>query len=276
MVKKTLSLTLNRIIQEAKADLLLGDIYLLLEHAIGRGKEFIYTYPMYSPTENELDRWEECRTRRLKGEPVSYITGWREFYSLDFKVDRFTLIPRQETELLVDQVLLRRPDSLLDIGTGCGNIAVSVRYHLNRCLVTAVDLSVKAVQMARYNANRLLGQHDIRFIKSNYFNELDKVEFDVIVSNPPYIKSSDIDRLPIEISSYEPRIALDGGSDGLMTYSKIIGDSQPYLSQAGKLILELDPELLGGVMTIAEEKNYTVENVVKDLGLNDRVIVLSP
>ncbi|KKK47992.1 hypothetical protein LCGC14_3149600, partial [marine sediment metagenome] len=140
----------------------------------------------------------------------------------------------------------------------------------------AVDLSVKAVQMARYNANRLLGQHDIRFIKSNYFNELDKVEFDVIVSNPPYIKSSDIDRLPIEISSYEPRIALDGGSDGLMTYSKIIGDSQPYLSQAGKLILELDPELLSGVMTIAEEKNYTVENVVKDLGLNDRVIVLSP
>ena len=258
-MKKTLKLTLNRIIQEARTGLLLPDIYLLLGHAIGRDKEFIYTYPMYSPTEKELNRWEECRGRRLKGEPVSYITGWREFYSLDFKVNRFTLIPRQETELLVDQVLLRKPDSFLDIGTGCGNIAVSVNYHLRSCSVTAVDQSVEAVNTARENADRLLGAHSIRFIKSDYFKALDKSGFDVIVSNPPYIKSGDIDPLPIEISSYEPRAALDGGVNGLSAYTKIIGGSKPYLSRAGKLILELDPELLDGVTAIAEEKNYSVE-----------------
>jgi release factor glutamine methyltransferase len=266
---------LNRIIKEAKTDLLLPDIYLLLGHAIGKDKEFIFTYPSYSPTENELKKWDDYRRRRLKGEPVSYITGWREFYSLDFKVNRFTLIPRQETELLVDQVLLRRPDSLLDIGTGCGNIAVSVKYHLHSCSVTAVDLSEEAVNTARDNADRLLGEHTIRFIKSDYYNALDKAEYNMIVSNPPYIKSRDIDPLPIEISSYEPRIALDGGTNGLAAYSKIIEGSKPYLSQTGKLILELDPELFDGVTAIAEEKNYIVENVIKDLGLRSRVVVLS-
>jgi release factor glutamine methyltransferase len=275
MVNKTLNPTLNEILQKAKDDLLLSDIYLLLGHAIGRGKEFIHTYPQYSPASTEIERWEEYKDRRLRGEPVSYITGYREFYSLDFKVNRSTLIPRPETEFLVEQVILVRPSSLLDIGTGCGNIAVCVKYNYPGCSITAVDISGEAVKTARSNADRLLGKHDISFIQSYYFSNLDKIKFDVIVSNPPYIKSGDIEKLPKDIGFYEPSLALDGGPDGLRAYKKIIDEAENYLEESGKIIFELDPDLLDGVSAIAEKKNYSIDNVVKDLGFNDRVIVLS-
>jgi release factor glutamine methyltransferase len=275
MVKNTQKTTLSVILREAKNDLLLMDIYLLLGHAIGKGKEFIHTYPEYSPTPAEIDRWGEYQARRLKGEPVSYITGIREFYSLDFKVNRSTLIPRPETELLVDHVLLIRPSSVLDVGTGCGNIAVSVKYNHPGCAVTAVDISPEALLAARHNADRLLGKHDIRFIESNYFSSLIKTEFDVIVSNPPYIKSGDIERLPEDIGLYEPPLALDGGPDGLRGYNKIIEGAGTYLTEQGKILLELDPKLLDGVAAVAEKNDFCVDSVIKDLGRNDRVVVLS-
>lgn len=266
---------LIQIIQEVKGRLPQADIYLLLTHALGRGKEFLLTYPQYFPNRAELEKWENYRKRRLKGEPVSYITGEKEFYSLVFRVNRSTLIPRPESELLVDEVLLRRPLSLLDIGTGSGNIAISVKYHLPGCHVAALDQSIKALQTASQNACRLLGSHDIEFIKSDYFKKLSGKKFNVIVSNPPYIKSGNIRDLAVEIHLYEPGIALDGGPDGLNAYRIILNEGRKYLEQEGRIVLELDPELLNHILDIARDNRYRVEKISKDLRGDDRVIVLS-
>ncbi|MCK5547740.1 MAG: peptide chain release factor N(5)-glutamine methyltransferase [Thermoplasmata archaeon] len=265
---------LIQIIREAKGELPQADIYLLLAYALGRRKEFLLTYPQYFPTRAELEKWEEYRKRRLKGEPVSYITGEKEFYSLVFRVNRSTLIPRPESELLIDEVLLRRPSNLLDIGTGSGNIAISVKYHLPECRIVALDNSEKVLLTASQNACRLLGRHDIKFIKSDYFSELRGKKFNVIVSNPPYIKSGSICDLAAEIRLFEPGMALDGGPDGLNAYRSILNEGRKFLEPEGRIILEIDPELLNHVLDTACNNRYRVEKIAKDLRGDDRVVVL--
>jgi release factor glutamine methyltransferase len=175
---------LGKIIDEAKAVISSTDIYPLLACALGKSKEFIFTYPHYVPTVSELKRWEEFKKRRSKGEPVAYITGEKEFYSLSFGVNSSTLIPRPETELLIDELMNIKPYSLLDIGTGAGNIAVTLKYLLPRCETVGLDISREALEVARHNAERILGEHSrgIRFVHSDYFSAIRNEKFDVLVS----------------------------------------------------------------------------------------------
>jgi release factor glutamine methyltransferase len=266
--------TLLEIVNEAKLELEFSDIYPLLAHALGKTKEFILTNPRSFLTSGEQERWEECVRRRKQGEPVAYILERKEFYSLSFRVTPDTLIPRPETELLVEEVIRRNPESLLDLGTGSGNIAVSVKYHLPGLRVVALDVSGHALRIARENADFLLDSHDIEFVKSDFFSELISQKFDIIVSNPPYIKSKRISQLQPEIREWEPRRALDGGLDGLDAYREILKDGWKFLKEGGFLLLEVDPDIIRGIESLREMGHYRLEAVHRDIGGYERMIVL--
>ena len=264
----------SRVMGEAKGVLPVSDIYCLLVYVLDRGREFILANPDYKLTKDELARWKECVYRRKKGEPCAYITGRKEFYSLLFEVDRHTLIPRPETELLVDEVIKSRPKSLLDLGTGCGNIAVAVKYHLSDCSVVASDVSPEALRVAGRNADKILGAYAIELVLSSYFRDMDAAVYDVIASNPPYVKRTDLETLQREIREHEPLIALDGGEDGLDAYRSILGGGAEFLAEQGKIMLEIDGRLLGVIRSLAEENGYIIEKIEKDLSGKDRVVVL--
>jgi len=263
------------IIAEVKGRLSHIDIYYLLQYTLKRSKEFILTYPEYELTPEELKCWHNIIQRRMKGEPVAYITGRKEFYSLNFMVNRHTMIPRPETELLVEEVIRRSPETLLDVGTGSGCIAIAVSYHLPGCRVTAVDISMETLRLAKKNAAELLKNSSIRFLKSNFFKSLGGERFDVIVSNPPYVKSETLKELPPEVALFEPVIALDGGKDGLNSYRILLKDGWRFLKPGGVMVLEISPELREGVEGIAAREGYRVLEVSKDLSGLDRMIVIS-
>ena len=266
--------SITSFINDAKCTLPLSDIYCLLTYALGREKEFLFSHPEYIPSPYESKRWQEYKRRRLKGEPCAYIVGSQEFFSLLFKVNRYTMIPRPETELLVEEIIRLRPDSLLDVGTGCGNIAVTLKYYIKQCKVVAVDVSEDALSVARENAVCLLGENDVTFIRSDYFNDIPVKEFDIIVSNPPYVKSEEICTLQDEIREHEPLIALDGGRDGLDAYRLIIRDGRRFLKERGWLILEIDARLVDGISSLALKNNYIIEKTVADLSGRKRMMVL--
>ena len=248
------------------------DVYPLLAHAIGKTREFILTYPQYVPSYQEVRKWEEYLKRRKRGEPMAYIIGKKEFYSLTFKVTPHTLIPRPETELLVEEIIRRRPESLLDIGTGAGNIAVAVKYHVRSIRVVATDVCEKTLRVARDNARTILGYNDIRFLRSNFFSHLQRQKFALIASNPPYVKSARFQTLQPEIRDWEPRLALDGGPDGLAAYRGILEEGWKHLDKDGNMLLEVDPEVMDGLRMILDEGSFcteSVECVFREEGQND-------
>lgn len=250
------------------------DLLPLLAFVLNRSKEFILTHPEYILTKAQMRRWEEVKKRRLSGEPVSYITGIKEFYSLEFRVNNHTLIPRPETETLVDEVIENHPATLLDVGTGCGAIAVSVKFHIPGCLVTATDIDPKALRVASRNAKNILGRNSIRFIKSDYFDTLTGLRFDIVASNPPYVKTDDLSGLQREIR-FEPARALDGGRDGLDAYRVLLAESAAHLNASGLLIVEISPELKKGLTDLAARHGWEIKKVVPDLAGHGRVMVLT-
>jgi release factor glutamine methyltransferase len=260
------------------------DVELLLAHALSDanpaigargGREYILSHPEYGLGAAEFALVEEYCARRMRGEPVAYITGRKEFFSLSFEVNRSVLIPRPETELLVEEAVARRPSSLLDIGTGSGAVAVAVKRHLRECRVAACDASEEALTVARMNAAGILGMHGIRFLKSDYLDGVPPERFDMLVSNPPYVRRARLASLQREIREYEPRIALDGGEDGLDAYRAILGRAGEFLAAGGAIALETDPEVFEGLLDLASGHGYGPEKIVKDLGGSERMIVLS-
>ena len=270
----------SRLLKESETRLPLTDVYCLLGHATRKRREFLLAHPEYGLNRRELHRWEEYKRRRLGGEPCAYITGEKEFYSILFRVNRHTLIPRPETELLVDAVLALSPGRVLDVGTGCGNIAVAVKSLMRECEVFALDSSRRALATAKRNARLLLGNDAVTFVHSNFYKGLREAHglreyrFDVIVSNPPYVKRADLPLLQREIREYEPSDALDGGRDGLDAYRSIIDRGGRFLSRKGKFVLEIDGRLLSGIGLLARQNGYFIEKTQKDLAGKVRMAVL--
>lgn len=219
--------------------------------------------------------------RRISGEPIQYILGKTEFLGLEFKVNRDVFIPRPETEILAETAInlaaSRQPpavsEKILDLGTGSGCIAVSLAKFINNAEITAIDISNKALEVALMNAR--LNNVNINFVQGSLFDTYDwrHTTYDLIISNPPYIAASIIKNLEPEIG-YEPALALDGGSDGLCFYRKIISESPNYLNKRGFLIMEMGFEQRKPIEDIFKKSaNFKILEIVKDYNSIDRVIV---
>ena len=218
--------------------------------------------------------------RRISGEPIQYILGKAEFMGFEFRVNPYVLIPRPETEILVETAIQYVTTSgshnvtcinMLDLGTGSGCIAISLAKLLPNSHITATDISDKALLAARENAE--LNCVRVNFVQSDLFGGLHPTSYDLIVSNPPYIPSLEIQDLQPEIG-YEPISALDGGSDGLDFYHRIIKDAPQYLKGNGYLIMEMGFRQRDDIKDIFQEnKNFKVIDIVSDYNKIDRVII---
>lgn len=205
------------------------------------GLERVGLYLQYDKPLNdgELAAYRVLVARRARREPLQHILGSQEFCGLDYEVTPDVLIPRYDTELLVSEALTRQPDAraVLDIGTGSGCIAISLQKRLPRAAVTATDISEGALAVAARNA--ALHGAQVEFLSGALFVPVDGRSFDLIVSNPPYIPTADIETLDLEVRDYDPRMALDGGGDGLEIYRSLIPAAVEYLNPGGWLLVEV-------------------------------------
>ena len=248
------------------------DAELLLCTTINYERSKLFASPETLIPDHEVSIYRDLVNRRKKGIPLSYLTGKKEFWSMEFMVNRFTLIPRPETECLVDNVLAAIPMqsscSIVDLGTGCGVIAVSIAVERPLCTITATDICDKALAVAGNNA-RYHAQEHIRFIKSNWYEQL-QGKFDIIVSNPPYVKSTDSHLLGDGVA-HEPVLALDGGADGLLSISKIISNAPQYLNHGGLLIIEHGYNQAHSVRALFNQMKYSGVTTCRDYAGNERV-----
>jgi release factor glutamine methyltransferase len=223
---------------------------LLLARSVNLGREEFYMHLHDPLKEREREISEKMIRRRISGEPLQYILGHQEFWSVDFKVDPRALIPRPETELLVEQCLsillknsLRGIPSVLEIGTGSGAIAIVLAKEVKPIFLVATDISRDALALAKENAESAGVQHRIEFVNGDLFGPLRPLRrrkpFHLILSNPPYIVRPEIGSLAKEVRDYEPTIALDGGEDGLEFYRRIVTGAPCYLREEGWLLLEM-------------------------------------
>ena len=211
--------------------------------------------------------------RRAEGEPLQYITGSAPFYGRDFYVDEGVLIPRFDTETLIEAVLprMRRGMRVLDLCTGSGCIPVTLALEgPGETEVTGSDISEAALRVAGINASRLGA--DVRFIRSDLFLQISG-RYDIITANPPYIRSADIDRLDKEVRLYEPRTALDGSEDGLLFYRRIAGDAGAHLVPGGLLAFETGADQAEDVRAVMRDSGFCDLTVFKDLAGLDRVVL---
>lgn len=250
---------------------------LLLCYVLNLKKEDLFIYSDKELNSKDEKKYKEVIQKLIEGYPIQYITHYQEFMKLDFYVDENVLIPRADTEITVEEVISycknMKRDSIriLDLCTGSGIIAISIGNYIKNCEIVAVDISNKALEIAKSNANRnKVG--NITWVLSNLFERVEG-KFDIIVSNPPYIKKEVISTLEKEVQK-EPIIALDGGKDGLKFYREIIKKAPNYLKKEGAIFLEIGYDQRQEVLDIINEtKEYNKVISKKDLSGNDRMIM---
>ena len=230
-------------------------------------------------TDDHLFMYKKLIQRRLKGEPIAYIVGSKEFMNFDLIVDENVLIPRPETEILVEIVIDRLKNisgkiKIADLGTGSGAIAISIAKFIVNVEVEAVDISEKAIEVAKLNAINNNVADKINFHVGDLFDPIFDQQFNVIVSNPPYIPSDIINTLQSEVKNYEPRIALDGGADGLNFYRKIINESPKLLLKNGFIAVEIGYDQSELITNLIESGGrFKQIEVIKDLAGLDRIVI---
>ena len=258
------------------------DARLLLESVCKTDRNTLLVHGQREVSPEEYGCYVNYIAERKTRKPLQYITGVQEFMGLPFLVNENVLIPRQDTEILVEEAMRRLHDGMriLDMCTGSGCILLSLLYYSNDCSGLGVDISDKALQTARQNAEHirtLKKEIDVSFMQSNLFEKLADSEeyagaFEMIVSNPPYIQSHVIDTLMPEVGQYEPRLALDGKEDGLYFYSLIIEQAGKYLAGGGELFFEIGCDQGHDVIKMMEEAGYKEVEVIKDFAGLDRVV----
>jgi release factor glutamine methyltransferase len=219
------------------------DAELLLMYAIKKPRAFLLANPDYVLSDEELQRFQRSLSRRELHEPIQYITGEVEFYGLSLFVDSRVLIPRPETEHLVESVLERTaidaPLRIVDVGTGSGAIAIAIATHRSHTRITALDISQDALDLATPNAKNHGVADRIRFLASDLLSAVEKEQFDVVVSNPPYIANGDGPSLSRQVREHEPAVALYAGDSGLEIYERLIPQTSRILKPGGWLALEI-------------------------------------
>ena len=254
------------------------DARLLLEYVCNTDRNALFLKPDMEVTDQEVQKYLELIAKRMKHIPLQHLTGEQDFMGLTFTVNEHVLIPRQDTECLVEIVLKHLHDGMriLDMCTGSGCILISLLHYSNDCQGVGVDLSKEAVEIATHNAkvlgsNGIADKMDATFIQSDLFEKV-RGKFDIIVSNPPYIKTEVINTLMPEVKDYEPMMALDGTKDGLYFYRNIILDAKKHLNRGGQLFFEIGYDQGREVSELMREAGYADVEVAKDLAGLDRVV----
>ena len=225
---------------------------------------------------NETKIFFDFIERRKKNEPIAYITGYKEFWKSKFKVNNNVLIPRPDSETLVEQVLkeisINSKKKILDIGTGSGCIIISILKERKKCIGIGIDISKNAIKLAKYNAKIQHLKNRIKFFNTNIDN-FNLGKYDFIVSNPPYIKFSEINGLDRDVRYYEPKIALSGGIDGLSKIRLVVSKSSSLIKKNGKLFLEVGSTQARETLKILQLYGFYNNRIIKDLGKKNRCIV---
>ena len=251
------------------------DSELLLSKILNKKREEVLINLEQEICQKSFFRYKELINRRSQNEPVAYILKEKEFWSKSFFVNSDTLIPRPETELMEEKLIKiykNKQSSILDLGTGSGCVLMILISELKNSQGVGIDISQKALAVAKKNSERQKLSNNIKFFNKPVDSKFN-IKFDLIVSNPPYIQSSEIKNLSEDIKRYEPRIALDGGNDGLDLIKKIIYKAEYILKVKGMLALEIGNEQFKKVSKILIERNFKIEHIIKDYKANIRCII---
>lgn len=257
---------------------------LLAGHVLKLNRVHLYLNFERPLQQFEVDELRKLLARRSNFEPIQYILGETEFYSLKLKVTPDTLIPRPETEILVEKVIeicrqkyqQNETISILDIGTGSGNIAIALAKNMTTCNITAIDKNPVTLKIAEENANFHSVSDRIKFIVQDIFENFDDSfpHFDVIVSNPPYVSEKEFEMLPVEVKKFEPEVALQGGDDGANFYRRIVDLAKKNLQPEGFLAVEIGESQGKIIMEIFEKINsFKKTEVIKDMAQRFRIVV---
>jgi release factor glutamine methyltransferase len=283
-VERTISGAFNwgsRLLKERGIESPRVDAELLLREALKMDQVELYLSSHRALTPPQFASYKSLINKRIRGEPIQYILGRREFWSLDLKVAPKVFIPRPETELVVEEALkifreARGPTlRFMEVGTGSGAIAIALAKEMEGCFIVAEDVSWEAIVLAKENTEIHEVSGNIRFLVGDLFSALKeaKSRFDLIISNPPYIPSSKIGTLPREIAEFEPRVALDGGPDGLQFIKKIVMGSRSFLKDGGWLMLELGERQGEAIAEMIRKAGFFESpSITKDHSGADRVI----
>lgn len=259
------------------------DAEVLLRHAVNRDRAWLLAHMQEELADDHWKIFERAVERRGRREPLQYITGRQEFWGIEFMVTPDVLIPRPETELIIESAVRsvkdrNGPRLIIDLCTGSGCIAVSLAKELPQARILATDASSQAISVARGNARRHGVADRIRFFEGDLFAPLEELDIhgqvDIIVSNPPYVSSGDFSALQPEVRDYEPKMALLAGPDGTQVQRRIINGASRFLIKHGLLIMEMGLGQAGMLAhLIRQRKDYSSLNILKDLAGIDRVIV---
>lgn len=253
------------------------EAYLLLRGShIVNDLSDIYVRPDIEPEPGSIKKFHELLGRRIKHEPIAYISGEKEFYSRDFAVNRHVLIPRPETELLAGEAInaagpMENP-VILDIGTGSGCIAVTLACELKDAALYAADISMEALRTARRNTEKHSAEKRVTLTRGNLSYQFKEMAFDMVVSNPPYVSLSEYELLEPGVRDYEPGLALMAGEDGLHYIREIIADAGRVLKNGGWCLLEVGAGQAKRVKSLFEESGFRETSSVKDLAGIERVV----
>ena len=252
------------------------DSELLMSKVINKDRKFIILNQKKNIDKKDYDYFQKLIYDRSKGKPLAYLTEKKSFWKYEFQINDKILIPRPDTEIIIEQVLKlykkRKNINFLDIGFGSGCILLSILKERADFQGTGVDISTPAIKICNINANKMGVKNRIKLFKSDIDN-FSKGKYDLIVSNPPYIKKLDLKYLEKDVINFEPKLALNGGLDGISEIRKVIKKSSELIKIGGKLILELAYNQKKEVKKLLRDNSFYINSVIKDLGKNDRCII---
>ena len=252
------------------------DSEILLSKAINQDRKYIILNPKKKLSNKVFSCFKKLISQRSKGTPIAYLLEKKEFWKYEFKITENVLIPRPDTELIIEEALKVSKNKLklkvLDIGVGSGCIILSILKERKDFNGVGIDISQKSIGLSKLNSKNLGVQNRVKFIKTDIDN-FNHGKYDLIISNPPYIKKLDLKYLEKDIIKFEPKLALDGGLDGISEISSVINKSSELIKKNGKFLLEIASDQKRVVKKLLKNKGFYINKILRDYGNNDRCIV---
>ena len=276
MILEKLISKAHKVLRESGIKTAKLDSEILMSKVIKKDRTFIILNSYYDLKKESLIKFENLIKQRSIGTPISYLTGKKSFWNYEFQINNNVLIPRPDTELIIQKTLEYTKNKnklmLLDIGTGSGCIILSLLKELKGFSGIGIDISKKCIDLAKINRDKLGLKNRVKFLKSDIDN-FNYGKYDLIVSNPPYIKKLSLKYLEKDVINFEPYLALNGGIDGLSEIRKVIDKSSKLIKKSGKLVLEINFDQKNDVKKLLLKKGFYINEVIKDLAKNIRCIV---